>query len=56
MVEGNTVSFRFVAENCASDAMSGFVELGAAASHTKGPTTFGQFGRVAFTAVPATEA
>lgn len=55
MVEGNTVSFRFVAENCASDAMSGFVELGAAASHTKGPTTFGQFGRVAFSAVPATE-
>lgn len=50
LVEGNTVSFRFVAEQCTPDGLSGFVEMGAAASHTRGPTTFSQFGRVDFTA------
>lgn len=50
LVEGNTASFRFVAEECAPDRLSGFVEMGAAASHTRGPTTFSQFGRVAFVA------
>lgn len=52
MVEGNTVSFRFVANQCSGERIAGFVEMGAAASHTKGPTTFGQFGRVDFTATP----
>lgn len=49
-VEGNIVRFRFVAQQCSSEHLAGFVEMGAAASHTKGPTTFGQFGQVGFTA------
>ena len=50
MVEGSFVSFRFVAETCTPDRLSGFVELGAAGSHTKGPTTLRQFGKVPFSA------
>ncbi len=52
MVEGNTVSYRFVAQECSTARIAGFVELGAAASHTKGPTTYGQFGAVQFHAAP----
>lgn len=55
MVEGNTVSYRFVAQECSATRIAGFVELGAAASHTRGPTTFGQFGTVRFHAAPVSE-
>jgi hypothetical protein len=48
MVEGCFVGFRFVADDCTPDALSGFVELGAASSHARGPTTLGQFGRLPF--------
>ena len=48
MVEGCFVGFRFVADHCTPDAISGFVELGAASSHARGPTTLGQFGRLPF--------
>jgi len=48
MVEGCFVGFRFVADDCPSDRLSGFVELGAASSHAKGPTTLRQFGRLPF--------
>ncbi len=50
LVEGNMASFRFVTEQSSPERMSGYIEMGAAASHTKGPSTFSQFGRVAFTA------
>jgi len=48
MVEGCFVSFRFVADECTPDHLSGFVELGAASSHARGPTTLRQFGRLPF--------
>jgi hypothetical protein len=48
MVEGCFVGLRFVADHCTPDAISGFVELGAASSHARGPTTLGQFGRLPF--------
>ena len=48
MVEGCFVGFRFVADQCTPDRVSGFVELGAASSHAKGPTTLSQFGRLPF--------
>lgn len=48
MVEGCFVGYRFVAENCTPERLSGFVELGAASSHAKGPTTLRQFGRLPF--------
>lgn len=47
-VEGCYVSFRFVAEECAPDQFSGYVVLGAASSHARGPTTLSQFGRLPF--------
>ena len=50
MVEGLVVSYRFIAEECSADKMSGYVELGAASSHAIGPTTMRQFGRVHFKA------
>lgn len=53
MVEGCFVGFRFVADDCTPDALSGFVELGAASSHARGPTTLGQFGRLPFSGKPA---
>ena len=52
-VEGCYVAYRFVAEDCTTDSLSGFVELGAASSHARGPTTLRQFGRVPFVAVRA---
>ena len=48
-VEGLAVSYRFVAEKCSAETLSGYVELGAASSHAIGPTTMRQFGRVRFT-------
>lgn len=48
MVEGCFVSFRFVADECTPDRLSGFVVLGAASSHARGPTTLRQFGRLPF--------
>tara|TARA_A100001037_G_scaffold94110_1_gene85591 strand:- start:168 stop:1646 length:1479 start_codon:yes stop_codon:yes gene_type:complete len=50
-VEGCYVGYRFVTEVCAADRLSGYVELGAASSHARGPTTLRQFGRVPFNAV-----
>lgn len=52
-VEGCFVGYRFVADTCASDRMSGVIDLGAASSHAKGPTTLRQFGRIPFAAVRA---
>ena len=52
-VEGCYVGFRFRATDCAADRLSGTVELGAASSHARGPTTLGQFGRLPFRAVRA---
>lgn len=51
IVEGCYVGFRFVAEDCGPNHISGFVELGAASSHARGPTTLGQFGRLPFRGV-----
>jgi hypothetical protein len=48
-VEGCYVGFRFVAETCTPDRLSGTVVLGAASSHARGPTTLSQFGRLPFT-------
>ncbi len=48
MVEGCFVGFRFVADHCVPDRVSGFVELGTASDHAIGPTTLGQFGRLPF--------
>ncbi len=48
MVEGCFVSFRFMADQCTAEAISGVVELGAASDHAIGPTTLGQFGRLPF--------
>ncbi len=48
MVEGCFVGFRFVADQCTPNRVSGFVELGAASSHAMGPTALGQFGRLPF--------
>ena len=48
IVEGLTVSFRFVAETCTADRIAGYVEIGAATGHALGPTTLRQFGRLAF--------
>ena len=57
IVEGCYVSFRFVTEDCADRHLSGYVELGAASSHARGPTTLRQFGRVPFRAErPASDA
>ncbi|MEC9152324.1 MAG: aminotransferase class V-fold PLP-dependent enzyme [Pseudomonadota bacterium] len=50
-VEGCYVGYRFVTEGCTADRLSGYVELGAASSHARGPTTLRQFGRVPFEAV-----
>ncbi len=49
-VEANFVRFRFRGEVSDGRALSGQVLMGAAASHTRGPLTFGQFGDVAWRA------
>ena len=48
VVEGLAVSYRFVAKECSAVKLTGYVELGAALSHTIGPKTMRQFGRVRF--------
>ena len=50
MVEGLIVRYRFIAEECSADQLSGYVELGAASDHAIGPTTMRQFGRAQFKA------
>jgi len=49
MVEGCFVGFRFVAEDCTPDRLEGYVVLGAASPHARGPTTLSQFGQLPFT-------
>jgi len=51
MVEANFVRFRFSGRVDAAGDISGRVLMGAAASHTKGPLTFGQFGEIEWDAV-----
>lgn len=51
MVEANFVRFRYTGSIDENGTMAGRVLMGAAASHTKGPLTFGQFGEISWEAV-----